>query len=47
MLAALVVVTTAYIKVPAPLGYTHIGDSMVYLSAVLLPGPYGFLAASI
>ena len=47
MLAALIVVTTAYIKVPAPLGYTHIGDSMVYLAAVLLPGPYGFFAASI
>lgn len=47
MLAALVVVTTAYIKIPAPLGYTHIGDSMVYLAAALLPGPYGFLAASV
>ena len=34
MLAALIVVTTAYIKVPAPLGYTHVGDSMVYLAAV-------------
>ena len=47
MLAALIVVTTAYIKIPAPLGYIHIGDSMVYLAAVLLPGHYGFLAASV
>ena len=47
VLAALVVVTTAFIKIPAPLGYIHIGDSMVYLAAVLLPGPYGFFAASI
>ena len=47
MLAALIVVTTAYIKVPAPLGYTHVGDSMVYLAAVLLPEPYGFFAAAV
>ncbi len=47
LLAAFVTVTTAFVKVPAPLGYTHIGDSVVYLAAALLPGPYGFFAASI
>ena len=47
MFAALIIITTAYIKIPAPLGYIHIGDSMVYLSAAILPGPFGFFAAAI
>ena len=42
MCAALVTVTTAFIKIPSPLGYSHAGDSMIYLaasiqSAALLP----------
>ena len=47
MFAALIIVTTAYIKIPAPLGYVHIGDSMVYLAASILPAPFGFFAAAI
>lgn len=47
MFAALVTVTTAFIKVPTPLGYSHAGDSMIYLGASVLPGPFGILAASI
>lgn len=47
MFAALIIITTAYIKIPAPLGYIHIGDSMVYLSAAILPNPFGFFAAAI
>ena len=47
MFASLIIVTTAYIKIPAPLGYTHVGDSMIYLSAAILPGPFGFFAAAI
>lgn len=47
MFAALIIVTTAYIKIPAPLGYIHIGDSMIYLSASILPAPFGFFAAAI
>lgn len=47
MFAALIIVTTAYIKIPAPLGYIHIGDSMVYLAASILPAPFGFFAAAI
>ena len=30
MCAALVTVTTAFIKIPSPLGYSHAGDSMIY-----------------
>lgn len=47
MFAALILITTSYIKIPAPLGYIHVGDSIVYLAASILPGPFGFIAASI
>ena len=47
MFAALVTVTTAFIKIPSPLGYSHAGDSMIYLGASVLPGPFGIIAASI
>lgn len=47
MFAALVTVTTTFIKIPTPLGYVHAGDSMVYLSAAVLPGPFGIIASSI
>ena len=47
MFAALITITTAYVKIPAPLGYAHAGDSMIYLSASVLPGPLGFAAAAI
>ena len=47
MFAALITVTTAYIKIPAPLGYAHAGDSMIYLAASVLPGQFGFAAAAI
>ncbi len=47
MFAALVTVTTAFIKIPTPLGYSHAGDSMIYLGASVLPGPFGIIAASI
>ena len=47
MFAALVTVFTAFIKIPSPFGYAHAGDSMIYLAASVLPGPYGALASSI
>lgn len=47
MFAALVTVATAFIKIPSALGYQHPGDSMVYLAACVLPGPYGIIASSI
>ncbi|MCH5298945.1 MAG: ECF transporter S component [Ruminococcus sp.] len=47
MFAALVTVATAFIKVPTALGYCHAGDSMVYLAACILPGPYGIIASAI
>ena len=47
MCAALITVTTAFIKIPSPLGYSHAGDSMIYLAASILPGPFGIIASSI
>lgn len=47
MFAALVTVTTAFITIGDGSGYTHPGDSIVYLSATVLPFPYGILAPAI
>lgn len=47
MFAAIVTIATAFIKVPTALGYCHPGDSMVYLAACTLPGPYGIIASAI
>ena len=47
MFAALITVTTAFIKIPAPMGYAHAGDSMVYLTANVLLAPFSFIAAAI
>ncbi|QEK12381.1 ECF transporter S component [Crassaminicella thermophila] len=47
LMAALVLVGTMLIQVPTPTkGYIHIGDSMVYLSGVLLGPVAGSLAAA-
>lgn len=43
---ALVALTTAYVKVPLVVGYAHLGDGAVYLSALLL-GPYGAIPAAL
>lgn len=47
MFAALITVATAFIKFPTALGYCHAGDSMIYLAACVLPGPYGIIASAI
>lgn len=48
VMAALVAVGTLMIQVPSPMkGYIHIGDSMVYLSGILLGPVYGAFAAAI
>lgn len=50
LFAALICVTTAYIfHIPfgANGGYVHIGDSLIYLAAALLPAPYAMAAGAI
>ncbi|MBQ1507116.1 MAG: ECF transporter S component [Ruminococcus sp.] len=47
MFAALVTVTTSFIKMPTMLGYAHAGDGILYIGAAVLPGPFGVIAASL
>lgn len=45
--AAVYVATGVLPRIPAGVGYLHIGDAVVYLSAVLLPHGYAACAAAI
>ncbi len=50
LLGAMVLFTTAYIlHIPVGTGggYIHLGDTMVYMAAALLPTPYAMAAAAI
>lgn len=46
LFAAIIFVLTMFIKIPAPTGYVHLGDAVVYLSALVI-GPYAFIAGAI
>jgi len=37
---AIVYVATTFIRIPAVVGYVHIGDAFIYLAAAMLPTPY-------
>lgn len=41
VLTAMVFVLTAYLHIPVGNGYVHLGDGLIYLSACILPLPYG------
>ena len=45
LFAALTTVLTYYVKIPSVNGYMHIGDSMIYLCASLLPTPLAALSS--
>ncbi|MEE3451731.1 MAG: TIGR04002 family protein [Acutalibacteraceae bacterium] len=48
MLAAMITIMTTFIRIPATHnGYTHAGDSMIYLAAMVLPAPYAATASSV
>ncbi len=47
LFAAMTTVLTFYIKIPMHNGYLHLGDSMIYLAAVLLPSPFAMISAGI
>jgi len=46
LFAAIICVATSFLKVPAPLGYVHLGDGMIFLAAAFL-GPYGIISAAV
>lgn len=45
--AAMVFVTTFFIKVPVASGYVHFGDAVIYLAAGIIGGPWAMLAGAI
>ena len=47
IMAALVFVGVSIIKIPAPNGYTHIGDCIIFVGVILLGGKKGGLAGGI
>lgn len=47
LFAALTTVLTMTVKIPTITGYVHAGDSMIYLGACILPGPFGIIAGAI
>lgn len=50
LMAAMITIMTAYIcHIPVGMngGYLHFGDSLIYLTATLLPTPYALAAAAI
>lgn len=47
VMAALVFLLTLLVRIPAPLGYVHLGDAAVCLAAALLPAPYAAAAAAV
>lgn len=48
LFAAMIFVTTAFVKVPlAATGYVHLGDTFVFLACVYLPLPYAVCASGV
>ncbi|MCL1789244.1 MAG: TIGR04002 family protein [Oscillospiraceae bacterium] len=47
LFAAMTCVLTFMVRVPAPVGFTHPGDSVIYLAACILPFPYTLAAAAV
>lgn len=51
LFAALITLSILFFRIPIPLpgsaGYVHPGDSLIYLVAYLLPGPFAVAAAAI
>lgn len=45
--AAITALTMVHLPLPSEAGYVHFGDSMIYLAASFLPGPYAVAAAAI
>ncbi len=46
-IAAITALTMVHLPLPSEAGYVHIGDSMIYLAASFLPGPYAIITAAI
>lgn len=47
MFAALIFVTTMFVKIPVVSGYIHFGDALLYIAALVLDAPYAIAAGVI
>ena len=47
LFAALILVSTAYAKIPIGFGYVHVGDIFIMTGAFFLPTVYAVLSAAI
>lgn len=47
LFAAMTAALTFYVKIPVHTGYLHIGDSVIYLAACLLPAPAAMLCGAL
>jgi len=47
LFAATITALTLFPKIPAPPGYIHLGDSMIFLAACILPFPCALAAAAV
>lgn len=47
LLTAMGIVLTYYIKIPAANGYVHIGDSVIFIAAGLLPTPLAMFCGAV
>lgn len=47
MFTAMIFVLTRFISVPVATGYVHFGDALVYITASVMGGPWGFFAAAL
>lgn len=47
VVASLVLVATAFLKVPTPTGYVHLGDGVIYAAAVAFGPSFGAVSGAI
>ena len=47
MMTAMVMIATTFFKVPNAMGYIHLGDGLVLLSAIILPKKYACFAGGV
>lgn len=47
LFVAIVFIGVFLVKIPGPFGYTHIGDSMIFLSVLMLGGKRGAVAGGV
>ncbi|MCL2055278.1 MAG: TIGR04002 family protein [Oscillospiraceae bacterium] len=47
LFAAMTAALTFFVKIPVGNGYVHMGDSMIYLAACILPTRYAIIAAGL